>query len=258
MRVFVGVIAIWLCFAVGPSAQADDAPPTAQQLFERGVEQTKAEQWADAQASFEKSLALEARAATYLNLAIVRYRLGEYVAALTALEAFERDAGMQEDVRKRAQWLRDKLAQQVVRFQLHIDPSDAVIEIDGQAQSGAGADRPLWLTPGQHEVRASAPGYVGESMRIVATAGAATTASIELKVAVTSIPATLAEDPNPGNTPMSAPPSDAAPPARPLWKNPWLWTAIGVVVVGGAVTAGLLLRTEEKAPSCDPKNEICL
>ncbi len=258
MRVSGAVLALMVWFTAA-FCVAQDGQPTAQQHFERGVELTKAEQWAEAQASFEASIGLAPRAATYLNLAIVRYRLGEYVAALSALETFERDAGIQEDVKKRAQWLRDKLAQHVVRFHLQVEPTDAVVEIDGAAQPGTGAERKLWLTAGQHEVRASAQGYEDDRMRIVATAGAETQAAIALKVAVTRIPVTLGNDGPQVATGTARPREDEPNASRPLWKNPWLWTAVGVVVVGGAITAGVLLaRDDRKEPACNPDEMLCL
>jgi len=33
---------------------------------------------------------------------------------------------------------------------------------------------------------------------------------------------------------------------RPLYKNPWLWTGVGVVVVGAAVAAGVLATRDSE------------
>lgn len=261
MRIFLFWLALLAAVTFVSVVRAQAEPSTAQQWFERGVELTKAEQWSEAQASFERSIELEPRAATYLNLAIVRYRQGDYVSALGALEIFERDAGQQEDVRKRAQWLRDNLAQHVVRFQLHVEPAAAIVQIDGKDQAGQGQDRSLWLAAGQHEVSARADGYQEDRMRIVATAGAEAQASISLKREQVVIPPVTLSDDARGGEPSQrgAPPAPVDDARRPLWKNPWLWTAVGVVVLAGATTATvLLLREPEKEGCVEMDGVICI
>jgi hypothetical protein len=37
----------------------------------------------------------------------------------------------------------------------------------------------------------------------------------------------------------------------PVWKNPWLWTAVGLVIAGG-ITTGVLLGTRREAKEPDP------
>jgi tetratricopeptide (TPR) repeat protein len=74
-------------------------------------------------------------------------------------------------------------------------------------------------------------------------------------VAAPGIARVQAPAPGPQRALQAAPSSIAVQPlqqrddtARPLYKNPWLWTAVGVVVVGGVV-AGAVLATRDDGPS---------
>lgn len=86
-------------------------------------------------------------------------------------------------------------------------------------------------------------------LRASRAAAAASGARPAPTAAVVPAPAAVAAQEAGASTPAparAAPPVDEDP-RRPVWKSPWLWVAVGVVVAGGA-TAAVLLTRDDDAP----------
>jgi hypothetical protein len=103
--------------------------------------------------------------------------------------------------------------------------------------------------PGEHDIRVEADGYEPASRTVTVAEGARETVGFALTP--------LASPPSVAESAAATPVVDAETPAAEddagdLW---WLWTAIGVVVAGGAVTAGVLLWPEGD-PSYDLRRSV--
>ena len=111
LSAWVGLtVLFWLGSAQGRAfAQRDGALELrAKRWFEQGVAASNAERWQQAELLFERSIELSPKSVAFLNLAVVRSRLGKSRAAFRALDAFDQVVA-QEDLKRRAKWLRDEL-----------------------------------------------------------------------------------------------------------------------------------------------------
>ncbi|MBI5499387.1 MAG: tetratricopeptide repeat protein [Deltaproteobacteria bacterium] len=165
----------------------------------------------------------------------VLYNLGQVCRALgrnaDAVGYFERylalgAADIDPDRRAEVQAALDSLQPLVARIRIDVVIDGAVVFVDGVERGATPLPGPLLVDPGSHAVEVRddrLPG--GRERREIILAGGLTEL---LEVVV----------------PTSVPP----PPLPPLpeeegsvWASWWLWTIVGVVVLGGAVTTGVLL-----------------
>lgn len=113
------------------------------------------------------------------------------------------------------------------RLRVTADAPEAAVFVDGAPAGRAPVE--LDAAPGAHEVRVEAPGHA--STTIVATV---------VEGRTNEIAAVL--------VPLGDVGGDDGDSIVESW---WLWTIVGVVVVGGAVTAGVLLAPGDERPDAD-------
>src|SRR5690606_30667075 len=140
---------------------------------------TRQEQWGEAAQHFRRSGELVPKATTHLNLAVVYHKLGEPVAALRTLDAFD-DMEADEDLRLRAERLRTALWREVVRYEVSVDVGGARFSVGGGEVPGEGVARRLVLHPGEHRLEVSAPGRATERVHLSGAAGATVRLRLEL------------------------------------------------------------------------------
>jgi hypothetical protein len=127
----------------------------------------------------------------------------------------------------------------------------ARVFVDGVEVGTTPLDFPV--APGIHPVLVEAEGYRSMTRTAEVTAGGTETVAFELvaETGGTEIePPPVVEPPPLGDLPPDTAEEDTA---GSLW---WLWTAIGVVVVGGAVTAGVVLGMEDDTPTWDLRGRM--
>ena len=168
------------------------------------------------------------------------YNLGQVCRALgrnaDAVGYFERYLGLgtdEIDADRRAEVFLalDALDPLVGRVRVDIDLDGAHVFVDGIDRGTTPLSRPLLVDPGSHEIEIRddrLPG--GRERREILLAGGLTE-TIELAAAIVPPP------------PLPPPPDDD----DSVWTSWWLWTIVGAVVAGGAVTAGVLLWPRETA-----------
>jgi hypothetical protein len=233
----------------------DDHQAQAQALFERGLQLSAQERWAEAHAAFTESAGLVPRASTYFNLAVSALEIGLGRGVLDALEQFQllADPVKHAEYAQRATELRSKALARVGTLELSIAPEGARLEVDGTAESATGTTRVMLIDPGLHVVRVSADGYGARSTEV--SISARETSHLRIELSATPMP-----DPPPTDLelrsalhapPPPTPPSplrDAPPkPASSLWSKPAIWIAIGSVVVLGVVGAVLASTSSDPA-----------
>jgi hypothetical protein len=219
-------------------AQDDDA----RSLFREGLQLADQERWGEAIVYFRRSRTLEDRPSTMFNLGVALLRAAQYNEALVVFEDFQRasdpvrDAESRAEVERFAAMARSSRA----RLELRVDPSAAVLSIDGQASDSTGATREIWLDPGRHVILVEAPGHTSRTLHLSFLPGEQTTTEVELiagthvePVAATSAPSA---EPVLDRATLEA---DTDAPGEDLWASPILWTVVAVVAVGAGVGIGL-------------------
>lgn len=231
------VVVLTLLAAAAPSSAQD--PMNARALFTAGVEALQADEPERARAHFEESLRLHAHPATAFNLAVALHELGrlrdaeQYLGALRAGRYGELDDEASTAARALLTEVRSGLATLDVQVRGVVD--EARVEVDGEERGRVTADgAPLLIEtdPGEHELRAvsEAGSSPPRTVRVEPGGGA----SVVLEIEAIPLPEAA-----PG-LPLAEPEPDAAP-GDDTVLHVILAVVIGALVVGGAVTAGVLL-----------------
>jgi hypothetical protein len=113
----------------------------------------------------------------------------------------------------------------VGRFQLQLQPANAAVTLNGTVLANSAA--PLMLAVGDHQLIVSADGYLSEERTLSVTGGEDTT-----------LPFTLLPQPS-APIAATAPTPVEAEKKSSILASPWLWVAVGAVVVGAAVGIGV-------------------
>ncbi|MCA9610840.1 MAG: tetratricopeptide repeat protein [Myxococcales bacterium] len=229
MRTFLLACAVGLTALSGSAAaQSDDAAAraTARGLFEEGVTLVDAEQWADAADRFERALALYDSAMIRFNLARVQAELGRVVEASEHLRDVTRRADTSDDVRAAASDLLALVEPRIARLTIRVDGDADAVERDGAEVPEAALGVGMPTDPGEHVIAALRGGEEvgretitlldGEAREVVVRA-----VPEELPVVVPEVPEVLPVEPT------------------PIWQEWWLWTIVGVVVIGAAIGIGV-------------------
>jgi hypothetical protein len=184
--------------AAAPSAQAQDAAPSAEQLaearglFERGLAAADAERWAEAVELFRRAREIVERPSIVFNLGQALVRLGRSSEARAALDRFVAIADARTDQADIAvaQRLLSELSAAQGTLELSVEPIDAVVELDGEPLEGSGGERLITLDPGRHRIAVTAPGHRADRFEVSVIAGSRERRSALLE-RLPSRPATL-------------------------------------------------------------------
>jgi hypothetical protein len=218
-------------------------------LFRSALEHAEAGRWAEARADFERSYALARVPVTLFNLAGARAETGQLVAAAESYRRFLQEAGEGRAARYRQAAERD-LAQlepriPSVRLEAEGLRDDDTLQIDGDPITRAVLGVAFPLDPGEHRVAVLRGGRTVHEEALVLTEGEAR--SITLRVPLETAPAAVARATVSSEEP-SIPTTSDEPEERGIVRSPWLWIAIGAVVIAGAVTAVVLTTRSDDSP----------
>jgi len=231
--------AAWVALlSVAGTARAD-APCAdeagARAAFARARALGEQRQLSAARDAYERSLTACARIPTAYNLAVVLLQLGEPVAAnararallvgeLGPLDAAQRSAA--EAIVVQADAAMGRVEVRVARG------ADATVLVDGREPVPVGETGlvSVRVDPGLHRVVVRTPdGRSAEDQVRVESGG-------EVSLRLTLPP------------PMAADPGDSSEAFVPVRRRPALWIAVGLVVVGAAVTTALVVRRRRTDP----------
>jgi hypothetical protein len=203
-------------WALASSARAEDPQSAAYtDAIQLGVTEFEQRNFAEARAHFTRAHALSPSARTLRGLGMAEFELKNYGESTTYLEQALSSTvrPLEGDMRDATENLLRLARGYVTRLALQLTPASASVVVDGVATRLA-LDGSLLLDVGDHVLEVSAPGHMSERRQIKAHGGDEARLSIGLR-------------------PLAGP-RDAAGRERKLYRNPWLWTAVGVVVVGAA------------------------
>ncbi|MBN1771598.1 MAG: PEGA domain-containing protein [Deltaproteobacteria bacterium] len=234
------VIAVLLSAA---AVRAQPEPPEAQQarlLFEEGMAAIDREDYAAAIDAFTRSWEVSPKAIVLFNVAMCHRAMADFPATYDAFRRYLA-AALEEPQERRAQaeeMLRE-LDAVLARVTVTADVPGARILLDGTEVGTSPLGEPLRVTTGTHVVRAVADGFESAEWIVEVTAGEAT------DVAFTLVPAASGSGTG-GASPLGPPLDLPAEEEEGLASQWWFWTILGALVVGGGVTAGVLLWPEDE------------
>jgi len=220
----------------------------ARQLFQEGVAHARAEEWEPARASFERSYAIAAVPVTLLNLASAQAQVGQLVAGLESYRNFLSSAG---DSRRAARYRTQaeqavaELEPRIAHLTLRVEGLQAGDEltVGGSALSRAALGGDLPVDPGDIDVQVLRAGDTVASESVHLAEGEARVLTLIAHRAVPSptraAQASVGEQANEPGVAILPSEGEEADDSSVL-SSPWLWTGVGVAVVG-AVLAGVLV-----------------
>lgn len=225
----VRLLAALLLCALPSLASAADAPPgtdleLAKAHFRTGEIYYERGRYPDAAREFEEAYRLSQRAELLYNMGKSYDGAGDHARALGAYRRFMKavlDSPDRAIVEKRI----EALARLVGRVTITSDVEGAAVQLDGLAVGVTPITEAIEVNPGAHQVVVSHEGHKTWRAPFVAAPGAPLTvnARLESLVKVQVVKEVVEVEKK-----------------VPVYKRWWVWTLVGVVVVAGAVTGGVL------------------
>jgi tetratricopeptide (TPR) repeat protein len=247
-RALVGLVVLLLAFASGAEAQAES--PQYRSAIDLAVREYSVGNWDEALLRFRNAHAIYPNARTLRGMGLAAYELRDYVRAIgwlqEAINSTENalTEAQRAETEKALAGARDYAA----RLQLSVEPSNAVISVDGGAAVRDEAGLVL-LNPGEHELFAEAEGYEAQRRALRVDAGDRPTLELKLRaesgepVSLAAPPAALSTEGGAGGSVL-----------------PWVVIGAGVAVTAtGAIFLGMALSDKadvEDAPDGTRWSEI--
>lgn len=228
-------------------AQYDAA--TYQQAVDRGLESFRAKQYDQARLQFERAHALHPNARTARALGLTAVELKRYSEGWRELQEALGDArepltpSQRNETSQMIAWLESELG--LAKVQL--SPPEAALSLDDRDVGGRGGERVLLAESGPHVLAAHAGGYSDKTWNITLSAGRWEVMELRLEPTPVILPPNalvVSASETPGLDAPAEPETGPRDRARgsSIFERWWFWTAVGVVVVGGAV-AGIALAS---------------
>jgi len=258
----VAVASIAGLAGVAAAAGADDV----EAIVSHGVELRKAGKDREALAEFERAAAIKRTARVVAQIGVAEVALGSWVAAEQHLQEA---LGHGDDawIKKNRPALESTLAtagKHLGDLEIWGTPDGAEIAVDGRVVGKLPLAKPVRLTTGLVTVTVQAPGYqpVTRTLQIVSTdlvrehvdlsppaAGPKVDLAAKKDVGAGGPEAVVAKKPEPAEQKVEKE-------KRPLLEQWWFWTAVGVVLLGGAGAAIAIVRSRDQIPGC-PADTYC-
>jgi len=199
---------------------------------EQALAEYAAKNYEEASALFGKAHALYPNARTLRGLGMAAFELRRYEESIPYLEgALSAEAkALDGQLRSDTEALLVRAQSFVARVSVSLSPASAALAVDGKPVTQA-LSAPLLLTLGEHALSAEAEGYRPERKNLRVRGGEVLRIDLILQK---------------GALEAAVPPKNSQDKPRRLVKSPWLWTAVGAVVIGAAAL-GVLVATRGDA-----------
>ena len=224
------------------SAQTPQEMALARTLFQEGVSFADRGDWVGAADRFDRAYSIKPTSGIAFNWARALAETGQLLHARELLLSVERDESADSQLRRESSALLKELEPRVARVRITTDakPSDALtIAVDGQNWPRAAWGIASPIDPGSHTAVCTEGGEERARETFTLREGEQRDVVLQLRGATEEQPFAEVEQ------------RDGQSTRRPLHKSWLLWTAVGVVVVGGAVT-GVLLATKGGSDGAQP------
>ncbi len=225
------------------AAQPAAEPAAYRPLVEEAVAEYEASNFEEARSLFTKAIAIYPSARALRGLGMVEFELRNYGDSAADLErALASEAQpLQGELRAEAERLLTRARGFLARVNVSVEPASAIVSVDHRATQ-LGVDGSLLLELGDHLLEFQAAGY-RPAERVLKVRGGEQL-SLHILMRPEGSDAAPQDQTRPAiDLTASAQQRQADDdPRRPLYKNPWLWTGIGMVVAGAALGLGFGLR----------------
>jgi tetratricopeptide (TPR) repeat protein len=204
-----------------PPATDTDASVTERYraLIQQALGEYEVRNYEEARELFRRAHAIEPNARTHRALGMAEFELRNYAESIRQLDAALASPTTPLDAQLRAetQELLERARGFVGRLVVQHTPANALLIVDGTPLD-AQAAQALLLRVGEHTLVIQAPGYIAERRSVSVTGGAQSTMRVALKRANVQ----RGQDD-----------------ARAWYRSPWLWSAVGLVVVSAAAGSAI-------------------
>ncbi|MCB9585994.1 MAG: hypothetical protein H6718_11390 [Polyangiaceae bacterium] len=225
---------------LSPERGSEEAVEQARKLVEEGDALMKKSKFADGTAKFRAAWGLHATYFTACKAGRGEAQLEHYPEAAVFLAYCLKhftlsDDPKQKSAEKKYRGLQTDVLKKVGRVEVDLAPKHAVLSVDGTPLDEELFEGELFVSPGEHNVEASASGFVSASQKV--NVGAGESVQTTLKLQVEKADATPVAAPT-SSAPPSAPPEAA--PEQPSDGGGSMMTRNIVVIAGGVLALGAL------------------
>ncbi|MCC7542826.1 MAG: PEGA domain-containing protein [Deltaproteobacteria bacterium] len=242
-------IALLVGLAVAPRATHAQQPCDASCHNRLGIEAVERSDFARAVVEFAEAYRLDPSPRRLNNLARAEVALGRIDDAIAHYTLFLRAPGdAAPEVVTEARSALERLRAMAGAVTIDARPAGATVRVDGREVGQAPLVAPVTLSVGSHQLEVSAPGYVVHQRALAVTRGPQT-----VVVALVAEPASAAAPPPPRVVARAAAPpaalrpdDDREPGGGGLLASPIFWGVVGAVVVGAAVTVGIVVASGDE------------
>jgi hypothetical protein len=237
---FLMLVCALLLVAPGANAQSAETPEYRDSIT-LGLAEFDEKNFLEARAQFSRAHAIYPNARTSRALGMVNFELKDYVQSVRFLQEAlsSRERPLDADKREKTDGLLKRALGYVARYRLDL-ASETAVTVDGKpSQLHDGSE--LMLGVGEHVLEFRAADRITDKRTLNVQGGEQSTLRVRL------LPNTASAQ---GRRPAET--GESEPNRRPLYKNPWLWTAIGVVLAGAAAGTAIALTREPKTTPMKP------
>lgn len=224
-KLYVLVIGLVAALSTGV-VRAEDAPEPAgyRETIEQALSEYGHQNYEEASTLFSRAHALYPNARTLRGMGMAAFELRRYEESANQLEAAldSKVRPLEGDLRSETSALLTRARGFLAVVNVEIKPTTATLLLDGQPVKPGNE---LNLRLGEHVLEVRAEDYRPERRTLRVHGGEVLRIEISLQ-----------------SSQLVAPPVERP---RPLYKNAWLWTGVGALLVGGVVT-GVLLAMRDK------------
>jgi tetratricopeptide (TPR) repeat protein len=229
--------------AEGVQAAESGEPAGYADMVSEAVREYEAHNFEEARALLTRAHGLYPNARTHRGLGLAEFELRNYGEAISHLEAALASSvkPLSSKLRADTEHMLERAKGFVARVHLDAKPSVTRVVVDGTVVE-LSSGQPLILQVGDHVLELNAPGFVAEK-RVLSVKGG--------EERVLTVVLALTPQPKPtfrvGMPMANTSPADKKP-QRHWYKNPWLWTGVGVAIAGAAAgTAYALTKQDDTA-----------
>lgn len=238
-------VLLWSLIPVHGRAQPTAEPAEYQKLVDDAIEEYRARNFPEARSLFIRAHTLFPNARAARGLGMTEFELRNYGDCIAALERALASSvrPLEGTLRTETEALLARAESFVARIRIDAEPASTEVSLDGTMVT-LPEDRVLMLSVGDHLLEFRASGHASERRAVKVKGGEEETLQIKLAKIESPSPSPIA------TAPLSSEPSER----RPLYKNAWLWTGIGVAALAVGLGVGLTRGgTETLAPiAADP------
>lgn len=224
----------------------------ARQLFEQGLAHVEAAEWALAEQTFRRVLAIRSSPVVAYNLASALAQLGRLIESAELLRLVVRDPAVDAAIRDPAQQLLAQIEPRIgsLTVRVHGDTEGVILHLGDRMLGQGELVQAISVDPGLHVVFAEKNGerVAAEEVRVGGDAPLKAEVTFDLREKEPPPPPVdlrVKQLPSEHTSPEPRDDDDSA------WSSPWLWTGAGAVIVAGVVVA-VLVATGGETTTADP------